>query len=145
SGRVVMGWFAPSERGIAMGIRQTAQPLGVGVAALTLPPLAQRWGFSAAIVFLACLGLLVAALVAWLVIDPARPATTAGEAKPASPYRRPTLWRLHGASALLVVPQFAVSAFAPVYLVSAQHWSPLAAGWFLGAVQVLGALGRMGS
>ncbi|MCW2522528.1 MAG: hypothetical protein JWO63_863, partial [Frankiales bacterium] len=29
SGRMVLGWFAPHERGLAMGIRQTGQPLGV--------------------------------------------------------------------------------------------------------------------
>jgi sugar phosphate permease len=145
SGRAVMGWFAPSERGVAMGIRQTAQPLGVGVAALALPPLAQHWGFHAALLFPACFALVAAALVAWLVIDPPRPEKKTGAPKALSPYREPTLWRLHGASALLVVPQFAVSAFAPVYLVTTHHWSPLAAGWFLGAVQVLGAAGRLAS
>ncbi|MDT7725981.1 MAG: hypothetical protein QOI21_2557 [Actinomycetota bacterium] len=144
SGRVVMGWFQASERGVAMGIRQTAQPLGVGVAAIGLPPLADHWGFPQAILLPAGLAIVVALLVAWLVVDPPRPAKTAGAGpKPTSPYRKPTLWRLHGASSLLVVPQFAVSAFAPVYLVTVHHWSPLSAGWFLGGVQVLGAGGRL--
>jgi sugar phosphate permease len=31
SGRLVVGWFPPERRGLAMGIRQTAQPLGVGL------------------------------------------------------------------------------------------------------------------
>ena len=146
SGRVVLGWFPKEQRGVAMGIRQTAQPLGVGVAALGLPPLAERWGFQAAVLLPAGLAIVVALLVAWLVIDPPRPAPPAEPGgKPPSPYRGPTLWRLHGASALLVVPQFAVSAFAPVYLVSVQHWSSLAAGWYLAVVQGLGALGRLGS
>jgi sugar phosphate permease len=146
SGRVVMGWFSPSQRGVAMGIRQTAQPLGVGVAAVGLPPLAERWGFQAAILLPAGLAILVAALVVWLVVDPPRPANTSSDVPgPVSPYRKPALWRLHGASSLLVVPQFAVSAFAPVYLVTMQHWSALSAGWFLGGVQVLGAAGRLAS
>lgn len=146
SGRVVMGWFSPSQRGVAMGIRQTAQPLGVGVAAVGLPPLAERWGFQAAILLPAGLAILVAALVVWLVVDPPRPANTSSDVpRPVSPYRKPALWRLHGASSLLVVPQFAVSAFAPVYLVTMQHWSALSAGWFLGGVQVLGAAGRLAS
>lgn len=145
SGRAVMGWFGPTERGIAMAIRQTAQPLGVGLAALTLPPLARQWGFYPALLFPAVLALVVSVLVAWLVLDPPRPPKQAGAAKPVSPYRQPALWRLHGASALLVVPQFAMSAFAPVYLVSERHWSPVAAGWFLAATQVLGAAGRLGS
>ena len=39
SGRLILGWFAASQRGLAMGIRQSAQPLGVAVAAVTLPTL----------------------------------------------------------------------------------------------------------
>ncbi|QFU93784.1 MFS transporter [Amycolatopsis sp. YIM 10] len=146
SGRVVMGWFSASERGMAMGLRQTAQPIGVGIAALALPPLAQAHGWRAALLFPGLLAILVAVLVAALVTDPPRPEPVAGApAKPPSPYRTPVLWRLHGASALLVVPQFAVSAFAPVYLVAVRDWSPLAAGWFLAAVQALGALARIGT
>ena len=34
SGRLILGWFPVAERGLAMGLRQTGQPLGVGVAAL---------------------------------------------------------------------------------------------------------------
>lgn len=143
SGRVVMGWFEPSERGLAMGIRQMAQPLGVGLAALSLPAAAQEWGFRGALAVPATLVLLGAALVAWLVIDPPRPDAPAGARPKSSPHRAALLWRLHGASALLVVPQFAVSAFAPVYLVTVHDWSALHAGWFLAGVQVLGALGRL--
>ncbi|MEU3275436.1 MFS transporter [Saccharomonospora sp. NPDC006951] len=143
SGRVVMGWFGAHERGMAMGVRQTAQPLGVGVAALVLPPLAEHWGFRAAILFPAAFAVAAAIGVALFVVDPPRPAEAPDEPKARSPYRTPTLWRVHGASALLVVPQFAVSAFAPVYLVAVHDWSPLAAGWFLAVVQGLGAIGRL--
>ncbi|MGK4596719.1 MFS transporter [Amycolatopsis sp. w19] len=143
SGRAVLGWFGPAERGFAMGIRQMAQPLGVGVAAFGLPPLADRWGFQVSLLLPALTAIGVALLVAWLLIDPPRPESgTAGE-KPPSPYRRPALWRVHGASALLVVPQFTVSAFTPVYLVTMHDWTAASAGWFVGAVQVLGALGRL--
>jgi sugar phosphate permease len=144
SGRVVMGWFAEHERGTAMGIRQTAQPLGVGIAALSLPALAAHAGWRTAMLLPAVLALVVALLVAWLVTDPPRPPRQpSGTGAPRSPYRQATLWRLHGSSALLVIPQFAVSAFAPAYLVGVHHWSPLAAGWFLAVVQGLGALGRL--
>ena len=37
SGRLILGWFARHERGLAMGIRQSSQPLGVALAAATLP------------------------------------------------------------------------------------------------------------
>src|SRR6478735_588381 len=36
SGRVVVGWFPPARRGLAMGIRQMSQPVGVGIAAISI-------------------------------------------------------------------------------------------------------------
>ena len=36
SGRAVMGWFERSERGMALGVRQTGVPLGGGLAAIAL-------------------------------------------------------------------------------------------------------------
>ena len=44
SGRVVIGWFPRSRRGLAMGIRQISQPLGVAVAAIAVPALASHLG-----------------------------------------------------------------------------------------------------
>jgi MFS family permease len=46
---------------------------------------------------------------------------------------------------MLVVPQFAISAFGLEYLVAAQHWAAMTAGAFLAAIQVAGAVGRLGS
>ena len=51
SGRLILGWFAASQRGLAMGIRQSAQPLGVAVAAVSLPTLAAH-GLPASLTFL---------------------------------------------------------------------------------------------
>jgi len=39
SGRAVMRWFAASERGLALGVRQTAVPIGGAIAAIVLPQL----------------------------------------------------------------------------------------------------------
>src|SRR6478672_1022191 len=44
SGRVVVGWFPAGRRGLAMGVRQMAQPTGVGVAAISIAVLADRHG-----------------------------------------------------------------------------------------------------
>src|ERR1700744_5675602 len=49
SGRLVLGWFGASERGLAMGARQTAQPLGTMIARAGLPRLAAHTGLSGAI------------------------------------------------------------------------------------------------
>ena len=144
SGRMIMGWFPRSERGLAMGIRQTAQPLGVAVAGLVLPGLAQRIGAFPAFVVPAAACLLSAVLVAAFAPDPVRPPRS--ETGPApTPYRSPVLWRVHAASALLVVPQFAISAFAVEYLVRQQGWSVTGAGAFVAGVGIAGALSRIAS
>lgn len=138
SGRLILGWFAAHERGLAMGLRQTAQPLGVAVAALALPVLA----IAGALTFLGLFCVAAAALVGILVRDPAAAGATAGGGA-GSPYRTPVLWRLHAASALLIVPQFTVSTFALVFLVEAHGWRPDAAGRVLALGQAAGALMRL--
>jgi sugar phosphate permease len=144
SGRLILGWFAKAERGLAMGIRQSAQPLGVAVAAVTLPTLGAR-GRAAPLLFLGVFCLVAAVAVVALVRDPARPAPAAGQPPAASPYRQPVLWRIHAASALLVVPQFTVATFALVFLVDARGWDAASAGRLLAAAQACGAAGRLGA
>jgi MFS family permease len=137
SGRLVLGWFSAGERGVAMAIRQCAQPLGVALAALALPTLAHR-GLPVALAALGGGCLAATVLVLALVRDPARPASD-GARRPGSPYRTPTLWRIHAASSMLVVPQFVVATFALVYLVDVQGWAAVPAGRLLAATQLGGA------
>jgi sugar phosphate permease len=142
SGRLILGWFAGHERGLAMGIRQSAQPLGVAVAALALPSLAGHGRF-VALDFLGTFCLAAAALVALTVRDPQRPEQE--RAGRGSPYREPTLWRIHAASSLLVVPQFTVATFALVFLVEARGWQAAQAGRVLAAAALCGAAARLGA
>ncbi len=144
SGRVVMGWFPPAERGLAMGTRQTAQPIGVALAALGLPPLGHAHGVHLALLFPALLCAVAAALVFALVVDPVRSPRPAGALPVRSPYRGSReLARVHLASAMLVVPQFAVATFTLVYLVGQRHWDPAVAGRVIFGFLVAGALGRV--
>jgi sugar phosphate permease len=149
SGRLIMGWFSARERGLAMGVRQSAQPLGVAVAALALPPLAASFGSRDALLMPGTLCVLAAALVIFFTSDPPRVAASIGSttpgvsSRPPSPYRTSALWRVHASSALLVVPQFAVTAFAEEFLVSQRHWSAVAAGRALAVVGISGGLGRL--
>jgi sugar phosphate permease len=140
SGRLILGWFAASRRGLAMGIRQSAQPLGVAVAAASLPTLAAR-GPAAALAFLGAFCLAAVLLVIVVVRDPAHHAR--GGRRHASPYRAAALWRIHAASALLVVPQFTVATFALVFLVTARHWPAPAAGALLAVTATAGAASRL--
>lgn len=149
SGRMVLGWFGASERGTAMGIRQTAQPLAVATAGLLLPPTARAWGlwWSLAIPAGLCLG--AAAVVLVVALDPPRPSRTKADGSAAdavaSPYREPMLYRVHLSSTFLVVPQFVVASFALAYLVSVRDWDAVAAGRVVFAGQLLGAIGRLGA
>jgi sugar phosphate permease len=146
SGRMVMGWFPRHERGLAMGVRQTAQPLGVAIAALGLPALARAHGPHLALLFPAVLCAVSALAVLAFAADPARPATSPAAPVARSPYRGSwQLARVHLASAMLVVPQFAVASFTLVYLVGERHWDPTVAGRAIFGFQLAGAFGRIAS
>jgi sugar phosphate permease len=172
SGRLILGWFARHERALAMGIRQSAQPMGLALAAATLPALAAG-GTAVPLLFLAALFLAAATAAFLLVRDPApvpaastpkapgagpsaaapkaagagpsaaAPAAAGSGDAAGSPYRTPVLWRVHAASALLVIPQFTITTFALVFLTDARGWSALAAGHLLAGAQVCGALSRL--
>ena len=142
SGRIVVGWFPPERRGLAMGIRQMAQPLGVAVAAATIAVTADRAGVQAALWIPVAAVTLALGAVFLIVLDPPRP--TATPALTANPYRADGfLMRVHGVSVLLVVPQFLVWTFSLTWLVNERHWSAAAAGALVAVTHVLGALGRI--
>ncbi|MFC8257141.1 MFS transporter [Streptomyces sp. NPDC057291] len=143
SGRLVVGWFSAQERGLAMGIRQTSTPLGMGIAALIVPTLAARSGVKGTVLFCAALCGVVAVLVGSLTSDPPRTAQSAAQEPAANPYRHSSLWRIHASSALLCVPQFAANAFAMVFLIDVRGWSAVHAGQLLVVSQVLGAVSRV--
>lgn len=145
SGRLVVGWFPPEQRGLAMGIRQTAQPLGVGLGALVIPRLAASHGVGAALLFPAVVCAAAAVICALAVVDPPRPARAdASEGELANPYRgSPVLWRIHAVSVLLVVPQVMVWTFTLVWLIADRGWSAATAGTLVTVAQVLGAAGRI--
>ncbi|MDN4649324.1 MFS transporter [Curtobacterium sp. PsM8] len=166
SGRVVVGWFPKERRGLAMGIRQMSQPLGVTLAAVTVPQLAEASGIRSALVLPVLLCAVLAVSCAFGIADPPRPtrkrSPTADTSNPTgatsatsatstisttgattNPYRATGfLWRIHAVSILLVVPQFTLSTYGLVWLVTL-GWSTSAAGLLVGAAQFVGAIGRI--
>ncbi|GJF13927.1 MFS transporter [Mycolicibacterium cyprinidarum] len=145
SGRLVVGWFPPHQRGLVMGIRQTAQPLGVGLGALVIPQLAQARGIAVALLFPAIACVAAAVVSAIGVIDPHRPLRADAPADDlANPYRgSSTLWRIHAVSVLLVVPQVVVWTFTLVWLMTDRGWSAASAGAMVTVAQICGAAGRI--
>ena len=130
SGRAVMRWFGPGERGFAMSIRQTAVPLGGGLGALILPSLASRYGFIPVFGALALVcGLSAFFTWRWMhepdfsaeaATGPQNAPTSLSGGKPPPPAQGPLknrkVWRMVAAIGLLCVPQFAVLSYATVFL-----------------------------
>lgn len=153
SGKIVVGWFPRSRRGLAMGIRQMSQPLGVAVAALTVPPLADRYGTWAPLALAGTLLAGLSAVCAFGIADAPNPARTASasteqlQALRANPYREDRfLARIHLVSILLVVPQFTLSTFGLVWLTGGsggQGWNATVAGIVIAMAQFAGAIGRI--
>ena len=142
SGRAVMSWFAAEERGLALGIRQTAVPLGGAVAAVVLPVLAAGPGLRWSFVALAVGTWLGAAVGLILLRDAPAPAL---EGELADPLRDGRLWLLCGGSTLYVAAQIAVAGFVVLFLHQARGFSNGAAAGVLAAIQVLGGAARIGA
>ena len=141
SGRAVFGWFPRDERGLALGLRQTAVPVGAAAASFSLPALAAATSLDVALMALA--GGLVASSVAaalWLRDPPAR-RSAAPPAPPAA--RDPRIWRLGAASALLIVGQVGVTSLLVLYLFTERGWSATEAALSLGVIQLGGAVARV--
>jgi MFS family permease len=143
-GRLVSAWFPPQQRGLAMGIRQTAQPLGIALGALVIPEVAER-GPRSGLMFLALMCTVAAAASVLGIVDPPRKSRkTATEEELASPYRDSSvLWRIHAVAGMLMVPQTVTVTFMLVWLMHHHHWSAAAAGGLITLSQMLGALGRI--
>ncbi len=143
-GRLVSAWFPPHQRGIAMGIRQTAQPLGIALGALVIPELAEH-GPRAGLMFpaVACAVGAVASVIG--IVDPPRkPREAASEQELASPYRGSlVLWRIHAVACLMMMPQTVTVTFMLVWLIRNLNWSVAAAGALVTLSQLLSALGRI--
>jgi sugar phosphate permease len=141
SGRAVMGWFAADERGFALGIRQTAVPLGWAAAAIALPPLVGAGGLRAGLAALGTTCLAGAVLGVALLRDPPRVLGEVGD--PSRPLRDRRLWRLCIGSSFYVVVQIAITSFLVLYLHDERGFSLGEAGAVLAAVSVLGGALRI--
>jgi len=143
-GSLVSGWFAHDRRGLAMGIRQTAQPLGIALAALVVPQLSTS-SPSPGLLLLATACTMSAVAAAIGIVDPPRIAKDAARSpEPINPYRDShTLVRIHAVAALLMIPQAVTATFMLVWLVHGHGWSIAAAAGAVTTSQLLGALGRV--
>jgi sugar phosphate permease len=140
SGRAVMGWFGRHQRGLALGVRQMAVPVGGVVGAIALPVLADAGGLKAAMLGLAagCAAGAVACGVAFR--EPPEAAST--EERAPAPLRDARMWRLAAGSFLYVCAQGAILGFSVLFLHEHRTVGARAAAAVLAAIQVGGAASR---
>ena len=138
SGRAVMSWFGPEERGLALGIRQTAVPVGGAIAAGILPALTHI-SLSSAFYGLAA-GCLAAAIVGGTLLR-AEPGEEIGEI--ARPLRDPRMWLLCAGSTFYVLTQISLLGFVVLFLHDDRGLSTAKAAAVLAALQVGGGFARI--
>lgn len=140
SGRAVMSWFAPAERGLALGIRQTAVPVGGAIAAGVLPALSSHVSLRAAFYALAA-GCAFAAVVGVALLR----AEPGGDdhAELVRPLRNPRVWLLCAGSTFYVATQIALLGFVVLFLHDVRGMSTGTAAAVLAAIQVLGGVARI--
>src|SRR4051812_1002976 len=145
SGRAVMGWFPRDERGLALGIRQTAVPVGGAAAAIVLPWLTDSRGVRAAFLALAAF-LVVGAAAGGIWVRDAPDSGARLDPRPGrSPLHDPRMWLLSGGSLLLLVAQISVLSFTVLFLHEHRDLSGRGAAGVLAAIQVLGIGARIGA
>jgi len=141
SGRAVMAWFPGSQRGLALGIRQTAIPISGFAASLALPPIVRGggtgWGFAS--LGIAC----VAASLVGAAVLREIPAPDGSDDLDVAPLRDRRIWRISIGSALVLAPQMCVVGFTVLFLHEERGLSPGRAAAVLAVVQFLGVGARI--
>jgi len=134
-----MAWFGEEERGLALGIRQMAVPLGGAVGAVVLPVLDDHISLHAAFDGLA-IGCVAAAVVGALLlrVEPAEDHSVL-----ARPLRDPRVWRICVASSFYVTTQLSLLGFFVLFLHDHRGVSTGVAAAGLAVTQVLGGIARI--
>jgi sugar phosphate permease len=143
SGRAVMGWFPANQRGLALGVRQTAIPIGGAAAAAALPWLADSGGTKLA--FAALGSACVAGAVVALVFMRSPPAAGADLTNVTGPMRDPRAWLLGLGAGFYLTAQIAITGFVVLFLHEHRGVSAHAAAGLLALINVLGVFARIAS
>jgi MFS transporter, ACS family, hexuronate transporter len=148
TGKAVVEWFPPRERGTAIGIKQTGLTLGGLAAALVLPPIALAWTWRHALAAAGALSLVSAALVALLYrASPSASRAPAAEqpelAALGAFLRRPPILVVFGCGLALSIAQSSLLAYLVLYVKETYTVSAVTAARFLALAQVGGTVSRV--
>ena len=144
TGRAIMGWFSHGERGLALGVRQTAAPMGGAAGAFVLPAIIHaggtRWAF---LVLAAACSVGAGGAAVWLREPTRRDDSESHSQSRRHPLRDGRIWRLSSAGALLLGANTAMLGFAVLFLQGARGFSDGGAAAVLGSMHVLGGALRI--
>ncbi len=143
SGRAVMGWFPEHERGLALGVRQTAIPIGGATAAAGLPWLASAGGTRLAFLVLGCACIGGAVVGASLIRD--SPSAVGEVEDIMQPMRDPRAWILGLGTGFYLTAQIAITGFVVLFLHVHRGVSAHSAAALLAGINVLGIGARIAS
>jgi len=148
TGKAVVDWFPPRERGVAMGIKQTGLTLGGLAAALALPPIAVLWSWRHALAVAGGLSLASAALVSILYRPSPSEATTRVAQAPqlaelGAYLRRTPILVVFGCGLALSIAQSSLVAYLVLYAKETFAVSAVTAARFLALAQLGGTTGRV--
>ena len=136
SGRAVINWFSADQRGFALGVRQTAIPIGGAVAALALPVMNDAGGLEASFAFLGALCLVTAAAAAVFIRDAGRSIPELDTEDVEWTLRDSRLWILSTGSGLYLFSQISLTSFLVLFLHDEHGLSDGAAAAALAVLQV---------
>lgn len=140
SGRAIMSWFPSEELGFALGIRQTAIPIGGALGAAVLPILGGTRPAFYALGGATVAGAIVAAtFMRGSRLDPPR------MSNPVSDTGSTFNWLLGGGTALYLTAQIAITGFVVLFLHEHRHVSTHAAAAVLATINVLAIGARIGA
>jgi sugar phosphate permease len=143
SGRAIMAWFPSTELGLALGIRQTAIPIGGAVGAAVLPVLGSSGGTRAAFLFLGAATLTGALVAAVFIRGGAAAEPELGDVT--QPLRDRFMWLLGTGTGLFLLAQIGITGFVVLFLHEHRGLSKEAAGAVLATIYVLAIAARIGS
>lgn len=145
--RAIYSWFPAGIRGIAMGIRQAALPLGGAIAAIFFPFLISYSNWRAAVSASSLLILLAAFLFFVIYRNAPDFSLQKNTHKVRVRYREifshPTFFRISRVGIILVAIQTVVLTFWMLFLHQRFHISLFAGARYLFAIQISGTVGRV--
>jgi sugar phosphate permease len=148
TGRAVVEWFPPRERGIAMGVKQTGLTLGGLAAALILPPIARGSSWHHALTAAGLVSLASAILVAIFyrsrsVHPSAGPAERPRLSELGEFLQRPPILVVFGCGLALSLAQSSLMAYFVLYTKDSFDVSAVRAAQFLAIAQIGGTVSRV--